>query len=314
VSGLMLLEPAWLLLAALIPIALLVARRRRAAAVPFADEVEDLPRTLRARMVGAPAVLEVVGLLLVVVALARPARREPLPIETEGVDILLCVDASSSMRSDDMDERRTRLDVAKAAAVRFVAGRPHDRIGLLTFARYPDVRCPLTLDHDALRSILAGVSTVESDGPEDATGIGAALARAAQVLRAGAAKSKVAILLTDGAENLAARPAAGEIAPAAAAQLCREVGVRAYTIVAAADASGEARTRKLAEATGGRFFAARDAAAVEGVYASIDELEKATLPESRWRVEDRFAPFLAVALALVLAAALLRATVLDVLP
>jgi Ca-activated chloride channel family protein len=90
--------------------------------------------------------------------------------------------------------------------------------------------------------------------------------------------------------------------------------VRVYTIVAASDASGAASSRRLAERTGGRFFAARDAAAVVGVYASIDELERIALDEPRRRVEDRFAPFLAVATALLVAGVLLRSTVLDTLP
>jgi Ca-activated chloride channel family protein len=270
-----------------------------------------------------PSILQSIGLLLAIVALARPVRREPLPLETEGIDLLLCLDVSSSMGAKDLDRQRTRLDVARTAAIQFIRARPADRIGLLCFARFPDLRCPLTLDHDSLERIVAMVATVDSDGPEDATGIGAAVARAAQLLRASAAKSKVAILLTDGEENVATAHAPAEIAPVHAAQLCEQLGVRVYTIAAGASNVGPGgerialdttQVRWLAERTGGRFFEARDANAVAAVYASIDELEKSTLATPRFRIVERFLPCLVAAVALLLAGRLLGASVLGALP
>ena len=87
-------------------------------------------------------------------ALARPMQRVQMPLETEGIDILLCLDISSSMTANDLDPQLTRLDLAKAAAVEFINGRPNDRIGLIRFARYPDLLCPPTLDHGALEDFI----------------------------------------------------------------------------------------------------------------------------------------------------------------
>lgn len=325
------LHPEFAFLLLLIPCALWVARRGGRASILFAPYplvdgdggAPALPRTWRTRLAAMPRVLQVAGLVLVVVALARPVRRDPLPPTSEGIDLLLCVDVSSSMRANDLDPSRSRLDVAKGAAARFVEGRPGDRIGLVTFARFPDLRCPPTLDHAALLRIIGAAAPVESDGPLDATGIGTAVARAAQVLRAGGATSKVVVLLTDGEENVATADAPDEIAPLHAGQLCRELGVRVYAIAAGL---GERRrdgtwvaldtrpVRALAERTGGRFFEARDAGAVASVYAEIDRLERVARDEPRHRIVDTFLPVLGTALVLLVGGRLLGATVLAVLP
>ncbi|MHC4732803.1 MAG: VWA domain-containing protein [Planctomycetota bacterium] len=191
-------DPWWLLLALLVPLALWLRWRRGGPTVLFAPGafLARLPGAWRVRLLPLPWLLLVAGLSLTVVALARPVRRVPVPHKSEGIDIMLCLDTSSSMTANDMDPQRTRLDVAKDAAARFIAGRPNDRIGLICFARFPDLRCPPTPDHGALRELLAAVTPVASDGPEDATGIGTAVARAAQVLSGGPAKSRVVILLT----------------------------------------------------------------------------------------------------------------------
>jgi Ca-activated chloride channel family protein len=319
------LHPWMLLLGLLIPIALLLRRRRGKPAVKFgpAAFVEGLPRTWRSRLASLPAVLQALGLALVVVALARPVQRAALPLRIEGIDILLALDTSSSMAARDLDPSRNRLDVAKDAAARFIAARPHDRLGLVRFARFPDLRCPLTLDHGALGNLLSEVGMVEADGPEDATGIGAAVALAAKVLRGSVAKSKVVILLTDGEENVATAQTPQEIAPLHAAQLCKELGVRVYSIVvgtpgaAAPDgrlAIDTTQVRKMAERCDGAFFEAPDASSLARVYAEIDRLEKVVLEEPRFRLEERFLRFLGAALAFLLGSRLLRSTLFEVLP
>src|SRR5262249_8723088 len=153
---------------------------------------------------------------------ARPVERTQIPHQHPGIDILLCLDLSSSMAATDLDPQQDRLQVAKAAARRFVDARASDRIGLLCFARYPDLRCPLTLDHAALQQVVERVAMMPNDSPEDATGIGTALCRAAAVLRASQARAKVVILLTDGEENVATVQTPDEIAPLHAAQLCQQ--------------------------------------------------------------------------------------------
>lgn len=325
-AGLRLLDPWMLLWALLVPLALWWRSRGRRPAVRFAPGrflEPRLPRSPRQRLALLPVLLQALGLLLMVVALARPVREVRLPQRSEGIDILLCLDASSSMAAHDLDPQRTRLDVARDAAARFIAGRREDRIGLIRFARFPDVACPLTLDHEALLRFVSAVELVVPDGPEDATGIGAAVARAATVLQHGSAKSKVLVLLTDGEENVATAQAPDEITPQQAGALCRAAQVRVYTIAAGVGrpaATGEfvpvdtSAVRGLAEATGGQFYAARDAGALESVYAQIDELEKSPLEDPRFRLRECFVPFLIAGLALLFLGLLLRATVLEVLP
>jgi Ca-activated chloride channel family protein len=326
------LDAPWVL--ALAPVVLLLALLgSRTAALRFAPSAflhrdpegraRALPRSLRQRIAWLPRALHVLALLALVLALARPLARVALPLTRQGIDILLCLDVSSSMRADDLRPGRTRLDVTKAAALAFVEKRPDDRIGLVTFARYPDVVCPPTLDHGALAALLQGVMQVEEDSDEDATGIGMALARAAQALRRGGSASKVVVLLTDGEENVARADAPEEIAPLEAARLCEELGVRVYTIAAGigrrtADGQEvEIDTRpvqEVASLTGGAFFAARDASAVERVYEVIDELERSAFDAPRYREVERFLPFLLLALALLLLARAARVLIGEALP
>lgn len=324
--GLALLDPWMLLLALLVPLGLLVRRVRGAPAIRFGPAPllgGRLPLSWRMLLLPLPRCLHVLGLLLVVLALAWPVHRVQLPLEKEGIDILLCLDVSSSMAAKDLDPQRSRLDVAREAAARFIGDRPDDRIGVLRFARYPDVLCPLTLDHRALAGFLGEIERVEPDGPEDMTGIGTAVARAAQLLRTSLATSKVVILLTDGEENVATAQTPDEIGPGTAAALCKELGVRAYTIVAGIGKRNRtgawvpldtSQVKHLAEATGGAFFAARDAGALAAVYRTIDELEKVEFEEPRYELEDWFLPFLIAALALMLAGRLLQSAWFEVLP
>jgi Ca-activated chloride channel family protein len=330
ITGLTFLAPWMLALVLLVPAALWLRRRAGAPSVTFAAASfalgrEDAPPSAswRVRLRALPAALQAAALVCVAVALARPVRSVPLPRRTEGIDVLLCIDTSSSMTARDMDASRTRLEVARDAAAEFVRGRADDRVGLVTFARFPDVRCPPTLDHGALAAFLAALAPVEADGPEDATGIGTAVARAAQSLGGGPGKSRVVILLSDGEENVAVPRAPDEITPAKAAQLCRELGVRVYAIAAGSDAVPPPGARqpvdtrpieRLAAATGGRFFAARDAGAVASIYAAIDELEKSRAEETRHLLEERFLPFVAAAAALLAASAVLRSTALGTMP
>ena len=325
----------WLLIAAvLLPLGLWLRYRRGSPPISFApgslirddDVLQDstpMPRSWREWCLPVPRTLQTAGMLLLVIAIARPEHRVQLPLESSGIDILLCLDTSSSMTANDMDEVRTRLDLARQAATRFIAGRPDDRIGLIRFARYPDVLCPLTLDQDALNGFLADLSIVDPDGQEDLTGIGTAVARAAQVLGDSLGKSKVVILLTDGEENVATTESPDEIGPLRAARLCEALGVRVYTIAAGIGAQNQAgewepvdtsQVERLAELTGGEFFAARDADAINQVYDTIDEMEKVVFEEPRFELVEWFLPFLLTALGLLVMARVLECTVLEVLP
>lgn len=276
--------------------------------LPGVDEADEWPRSWVERTAWLPTGLRVVALLALTAALAGPVVRVPVPPEQEGIDLLLAVDASSSMLAEDLAPSTTRLDVALDAAARFVAERENDRVGLLRFARFPDLLCPPTADHAALLQLLGTVSTVQGDGPEDATGIGTAVAAGARSLSTGG-PSRVLLLFTDGAENVATAVRPGEISPVHAAQLCEELGVRVYVVAMAADGSeADAVVPELARRTGGRFFTAGDASAVRQVYGEIDRLERVTAELPRFRDEPRFAPFAGLALLAWLGATLGLAT------
>ncbi len=326
--GITLLDPWLLWLLALVPIAWWLRRRATAPAVTFTPyaivhDGADLPTSPRVRFARLPRVLQALGLCVAVLALARPVERELLPRKTEGVDILLCLDASSSMAAKDLDPTQNRLAVATAAANAFISARDGDRIGLLQFAAYADLLCPLTLDHDAAQRVLEGIELVERDGPEDMTGIGNAVARAGQILRTSTAKSRVVVLLTDGEENVAGADAPEEIGPAQAATLCRESGVRVYTIAIGQGRLGAggqivpldtSLLEGLAQVTDGAFFRAQNAESVAATYAHIDRLERGELEEARYDVREKFLPLLFAALALLVAARALDATWSEVLP
>jgi Ca-activated chloride channel family protein len=328
-TGLVLRSPALALLALLLPAAVLL-RRRRPPALAFAPAWllrrgagSAPPRTWRVALLRVPTVLGAAAVLAVAAALARPAVRVARPLETEGIDVVLALDTSSSMTAADMEAGRTRLEVAKEAAARFVRRRPHDRIGLVSFARFPDLRCPPTLDHEALVRILGEVAPVEGDDLEDATGIGAAVARSAQVLAASPARSRVLVLLTDGEETVSDEGGADAIAPEHAAQLAERLGVRAYVVVAgtgrlrgaaAPVPADTSRVERLATRTGGALLRAPDAQAMERVYAAVDALETTTFEEPADETEDRALPFLAVAAGLLLLSRGLARTTLEVRP
>ncbi len=330
-TGLELLAPWRLALVLLVVLALVLRRRTPRAALAFpparfldadARDPHDTPapRPVRVRLVALPLALETCALVCLVVALAEPVRRTPDPRRAEGIDVVLVLDVSSSMTARDLDRTRTRLDVARDAAAQFVAGRPDDRIGLVTFARFADVVAPPTLDHGALLALLDGVTPVRADGPEDATGLGTALARTAALPAPDdTARARVAVLLTDGAENVALPGARDEIAPLHAAQLCAERGLRVHTVAigggdASAPATDPRQLAALAAATGGRAFAARDAGALAGVYAAIDTLEKRAAPEQRFLLEERFEPFALAALGLLALAGLAHVALGVALP
>ncbi|MCA8955864.1 MAG: VWA domain-containing protein [Planctomycetes bacterium] len=286
---------------------------RPRAALPTADVrlLGGLPKTLRARLWMLPHLLLGLGLTAFAVALARPVTRDVVPLREKGVDIVLVIDVSSSMTAGDMgdgDQQKTRIEVARERALEFAKERKHDRVGLLTFARFPELRCPLTLDQDALAAFLRSVETVHERSPENQTAIGVALAKAVQVVEKSIAKSKVVVLLTDGENNVP------DILPADAAKLAKDAGVRVHCIGIGRGrviehpffgpqqiAKPEFRSLKeIAGIVDGEFFEAESGRELKRVYQRINELEKVELEDPRFRTTDLFHyPFL-VGVALVL--------------
>jgi Ca-activated chloride channel family protein len=305
----MLLDP-WFLLAA--PVAVLAAIlrwRRPRAALPTAavSLFAGLRPSWRQRCSGVALAGMVLAATCLAVALARPVRRDVVPVREKGIDILIVVDTSSSMTIDDMgSEGVRRMDAARTRAEEFAAARKNDHVGMVAFARYAELRCPLTLDEKALSAFLRVLDTVPYNSEIDATAIGTALAKAVQVLKTSKAKSRVVVLLTDGQNNVL------DILPADGAKLAKDAGIRVHTIGLG---NGQltpsgfwpldfSDLRSIAETTGGQFFQPKSDADLAEVYARIDELEKTELEDPRYRTVDRFEWPLALGLLLMLLALL----------
>lgn len=281
----------WVLLLLILPILwVLDIRRRRIrmrAAAAYAA-VEGLPAfsSIRTQARSALPYVRAAVLGLLIVALARPlfGEREEIVV-SEGIDIVLALDISGSMRAEDF-QPDNRLKVAKDVAWHFIEGRRGDRIGLVVFASNAYTQCPLTSDYPVLFQMLEKVNFGDI---RDGTAIGMGIATATNRLREAASQSRVVILLTDGRNN------AGTIDPITAAELAKAVGVRIHTIAAGGTEDApypvddpilgrryvrlpvsidEATLKKVAEITGGRYFRATDAGALVGIYQTIDQMEK----------------------------------------
>ena len=168
-----------------------------------------------------PFVLRVAALSLIVVAIARPRSSTKVEkVDTEGIDIVLAMDVSTSMLARDFTP--DRISAAKDIAIEFIAQRPSDRMGIVVFAGESYTQCPLTTDRATLINLMKEIST---DLIEDGTAIGNGLATAVARIKDSDAKSRVVILLTDGVNNC------GEISPETAAEIAKTYGIRVYTIL-----------------------------------------------------------------------------------
>ncbi len=320
-----------LLLLVLLPILLIPLGRwegRRRGTLRF-SALEAARETGLARgrwMFRVPGVLRSLALTAVIVALARPQTGiTSETILTEGIDIVMAMDVSSSMLAEDLEPNR--LEAAKQVAAEFAQGRRNDRIGLVAFAGQAYTQAPLTLDHGVITGLMGELAVGMI---EDGTAVGMGLATAVKRLQASDAESKVVVLLTDGRNNR------GEIGPVTAAQMAQALGVRVYTI--GAGTRGTARVpvddpfqgrryvnmrvdldeptlREVAELTGGRYFRATDRESLEAVYAEIDDLETTEIQvENFARYGERFSPVLGAGLILLLLEVGLGQTVLRRLP
>lgn len=267
--------------------------------------------------------LQMVAIAAVIVALARPQSHDSLSSSTiEGTDIVLALDISSSMLATDL--RPNRIDAAKEVASKFISQRTNDNIGLVVFSGESLSLMPLTTDKAALINALNNTKT---GALNDGTAIGDGIASAINRLVSGQAKSKSIILLTDGTNN------AGDVAPATAAQIARQKGIRIYPIgvgtngsIQISDPYGFSTTtmetkidddalRKIASATGGKYFRATDSRMLRQVFEEIDALEKSKINVNNFtQTEENFMPGLLVAMCAVVFQLMLRYTVLRRIP
>jgi Ca-activated chloride channel family protein len=255
----------------------------------------------------------ILALILSIVALARPQKgTQAEEVLTEGVDIVIALDASGSMAAEDF-EPRNRFFVAKLVVDKFIEGLRHDRVGLVVFAAKALTRCPLTLDYGILHNIL---SDTELGTIEDGTAIGNALATCLNRLRGSKAKSKVIILVTDGVNNR------GEIQPYDAAEMARALAVKVYTIGVGSSGTArfpvndpvygkyyadmqveidEASLKQIAEITKGLYYHATDRPSLERIFEDIGRLEKTKIQVKAYTdYSERFLEFLLPALAFIL--------------
>lgn len=272
-----------------------------------------------------PFVLRMVTLAAIIVAIARPRSSSTFEkVDTEGIDIMLALDVSTSMLARDFIP--DRINAAKEIAIKFVAERPSDRIGVAVFAGESYTQSPLTTDRATLINL---IKEIDCGIIEDGTAIGNGLATAVARLKDSPAKSRVVILLTDGVNN------AGEISPQMASEIAKTYGIRVYTIGVGAMGTApypvqtpfgielqqvevqidEPLLEKIAQETDGKYFRATDNTKLLEIYGEINKMEKSrTFVDSFPLYKELFMNFALIALAAIVLEMLLRMFVVKQIP
>ncbi|MBI4431359.1 MAG: VWA domain-containing protein [Candidatus Omnitrophica bacterium] len=282
------LQPVFMVLLPVIVLVVWRRSRRKLSGVRYASlaDFKEVRALGRIRWMWILPTMRFLALLCIVLGLARPqGMSSDYDVETEGIDIVLALDISGSMLAEDF-KPQNRLMVSLDEAKKFIAARPHDRIGLVVFASQAYTQCPLTLDHDVLLNLL---DEVKVGLVKDGTAIGLGIATAINRLKDSEGKSKVVILLTDGENN------AGNIDPITAAEIARGFGIKIYTIgvgqgglvpfpvddpifgrryVQARVDIDEETLKRIADIGGGIFFRAYDQTSLSKTYQQIDLLER----------------------------------------
>ncbi|HJA87623.1 MAG TPA: VWA domain-containing protein [Candidatus Parabacteroides intestinavium] len=272
-----------------------------------------------------PFVLRTLAIALLIVVLARPQSTDSWQNSTtEGIDIVMAMDISTSMLAEDL--KPNRLEAAKDVAASFINGRQNDNIGLVVFAAESFTQCPLTIDHGVLLNLF---KDIQPGIIQDGTAIGLGLANAVSRIKDSQAKSKVIILLTDGVNNT------GEIAPVTAAEIAKTFGIRVYTI--GVGTQGEAPypiptafgiqyqnvpveideqvLKQIASTTGGQYFRATDNASLKEIYSEIDQMEKTKISVQEFsKKQEEYKNWALIVFALLLVEVLLRNTLLRNIP
>ncbi len=272
-------------------------------------------------------VLRLIVLSFLILVLMRPQSRSSFKdVKTEGIDIVIALDISSSMLAKDF--KPNRLEAAEELAIKFIDSRPNDRIGLVIFSGESFTQCPLTSDHAVIKNLFSGIKLgMLADG----TAIGNGLATSVSRIKDSKAKSKVVILLTDGVNNQ------GSVAPITAAEIAKAYGIRVYTIGLGTTGKAlsfagiypdgsyayeymdvvidEKTMTQIADMTGGKYFRATDNDKLKEVYKEIDRLEKTIFEEKNYtNKSEHFLPFAIMAAILLIAEFLLKNTILKSIP
>jgi len=283
------------------------------------------PKTIRHYLRHLVFILQMVALAFFVVVLARPqSSRSWENMTTEGIDIVIALDISSSMLARDFAP--DRLEAAKNVAMEFISGREHDRMGLVVFAGEAFTQCPLTTDRAVLLNLF---KDIKSGLIEDGTAIGNGLATAVNRIKDSQAVSRVIILLTDGENNR------GEVAPMTAAEIAKTFGIRVYTVGVGSIGTApypvqtpfgmelremevkidEPLLTQMAEVTGGKYFRATGNKKLEEIYKEIDALEKSKIDVQQFsRRSEEFLPFAIAGILFLLISLFLRVTIFRNIP
>ena len=302
-------------------------RKKLTAEVKFSSVAvfASMPKTYKHYLRHLPFALHMIALAALIVAIARPQKSDSWSNQTtEGIDIVMAVDISSSMLAEDL--KPNRLIAAKRVATEFISSRHNDNIGLVVFSAESFTQCPLTINHAELINLLNGI---ESGMIEDGTAIGSGLATAVNRIKDSKAKSKVIILLTDGSNNR------GQISPSTAGDIAKSFGIRVYTIgvgtrgmvpypfqtpygVQYQDVEvdiDEESLKEIASTTGGQYFRATDTKSLTSIYKEIDQLEKTKIQVKEFSKKEELYHWFILALVICLIGEItLRNTVFKSIP
>ena len=257
---------------------------------------KEIKKTFRQRLIHMPVILRLLALAVFIVALARPqSTSSSQNRNSEGIDIVLCLDISSSMLAEDF-KPTNRIEASKRVALDFIDGRPNDRIALVVFSGESFTQCPLTTDHSVLKNLFKDIN---SGMLTDGTAIGEGLATAVSRIKDSKAKSKVIILLTDGVNN------AGSVDPLTAGEIAKAFGIKVYTIGVGTNGFApyplktpfgiqyqsmevqidEDILRQIAKETGGKYFRATDSNKLKQIYSEIDVMERTVVEVTEFSIK-----------------------------
>lgn len=302
-------------------------RQAQASLQVSSSEAFDLPgaSSWKVYLRHVPFVLRVLALIILIIVIARPQSTDNWQSSnTEGIDIMMTLDISTSMLAEDL--KPNRLEAAKDVAASFINGRPNDNIGLVVFSGESFTQCPLTTDHTVLLNLF---KDIQSGMINDGTAIGLGLANSVSRIKDSKAKSKVIILLTDGSNNM------GEIAPVTASQIAKTFGIRVYTIGVGTKGTApypfktafgvqyqnipvdidEPTLKEIASTTGGEYFRATDNESLKEIYSEIDKMEKTKISVKQFsKKEEEYTNYALFLLLLLLVEVVLRNTLLKKIP
>ncbi len=323
-------NPAYLYLLLLLPLLIfwyIYKRKKSEADISFSTfgPFLNVKTSLKQKLYHSMFIMRMLALILLIFALARPqSSSSKHNVSIEGIDIVLAYDISGSMLSEDF--KPNRIEAARDVGMRFIDGRPNDRMGLVIFSGEAFTQCPLTTDHAVLKNLF---TAIKSGMINDGTALGDGLATAVSRLKDSKAKSRVVILLTDGVNNM------GSVDPLSASDMAKLYGIRVYTIGIGTNGFApypfktpfgvqyqnmevkidEALLRQISKATDGNYYRATNKTKLEGIFKDIDKLEKSKISVTEFdKRYEEFLPLVLLASLLLLIEILLRITIYKTIP